>query len=88
MTCPACGGVNNPVDRILARHGPEALLDCYPDDEPEDPEWTEEAVIRRLQLPCPHCRYSLHELELVGRCPACGGAYNKHAIVRHAFDAL
>lgn len=88
VTCPECGVSNDPIERILARHGPEALLDCYPDEEPEDPEWTEEAVIRRLQLPCPHCGYALHDLEPIGACPACGRAYNKRAIVRHAFDAM
>jgi hypothetical protein len=88
IRCPECGTINLPLDRVLARHGPEALLDCYPDDEPEDPDWTEEAVIRRLHLPCPHCRCPLHALDLEGHCPACAQPYNKRAIVRHAFDAL
>lgn len=88
LRCPECGTSNLPLERVLARHGPEALLDCYPDDEPEDPEWTEEAVICRLHLPCPHCRCPLHALDLEGHCPACAQPYNKRAIVRHAFDAL
>lgn len=88
IRCPECGTSNLPLERVLARHGPEALLDCYQDDEPEDPDWTEDAVIRRLHLPCPHCRCPLHALDLEGHCPACAQPYNKRAIVRHAFDAL
>lgn len=88
VRCVSCGTENDPVQRVVARHGPEALLGCYPDDEPEDPDWSEEAVIRRLHLPCPHCQCPLHALDLVGDCPACGGAYNKRAIVRHAFEAM
>jgi hypothetical protein len=87
IRCPACGVVNDPVRQVIQRHGPEALIDCYPDDEPEDPEWTQEAVIRRLHLPCPHCRCPLHALPLTGECPACRKSYSKPAIVRHAFDA-
>ncbi len=88
IRCPGCAATNLPLERVLARHGPEALLDCYQDDEPEDPDWTEEAVICRLHLPCPHCRCPLHALDLEGHCPACAQPYNKRAIVRHAFDAL
>lgn len=87
VRCPECGHPNDPVERVLARHGPEALIDCYQDDAPEDPEWTEDAVIRRLSLPCPHCACPLHALPLTGRCPACDRAYDKRRIVRHAFDA-
>ncbi len=88
VRCPACAAPNDPVARVVETHGPEALLDCYPDDEPEDPEWTEEAVIRRMHLPCPHCRCPLHALPLVGDCPACARPYDKGVIIRHAFQAL
>lgn len=89
IVCPECGRSNDPIDRVLTRHGPEAMLDCYhEDDEPEDPEWTEEAVLRRLQLPCPHCECPLHGLEIEGDCPACAKPYNKINIVQHAFESM
>ena len=88
VVCPECGRSNDPVDRVLTRHGPEAMIDCYHDDEPPDPEWSEEAVLKRLQLPCPHCACPLHGLDVEGACPACGRSYNKISIVRHAFESL
>jgi hypothetical protein len=89
ILCPLCHRANDPVQRVIARHGPEALMDCYPDDDtPEDPEWTQEAVIRRLHLPCPHCACPLHALPVEADCPACARPFDKRAIVRHAFDAI
>lgn len=92
VRCPECGCDNDAVQRILARHGPEALIDCYPQDDPgDDPDASrasEHAALARLHLPCPHCACPLHALPPQGPCPACGKPYDKRAIVRHAFDAL
>ena len=92
VRCPECGCDNDAVQRILARHGPEALIDCYPQDDPDDgpdaPHAAEDAALARLHLPCPHCACPLHALPPAGPCPACGKPYDKRAIVRHAFDAL
>lgn len=77
-SCPACRSAVDVVDLIVQRHGPEALDGCYPREESS----VESAMIERMMLLCPTCRYSLDGMPRVGTCPECGEGFDKVAIVR------
>jgi len=68
--CPHC---STPVDTpaiIVKYHGPEKLMQCYPDDH---------LAIESDMMPeisCP-CGYDLHGLPRKGICPECGTKYEK-----------
>ncbi|GEM_PF-1295436 len=83
VRCRSCNRDNDPVGRVVARHGPEALLDCYP--EPSDPDWIDEPTLRALQLPCQRCLYRLTGLPPIGQCPECAQPYDKRAIIEKSF---
>ncbi|MEM9372390.1 MAG: hypothetical protein AAGA55_01990 [Planctomycetota bacterium] len=83
IRCRSCNRDNDPVDCVVARHGPEALLGCYP--EPADPDWIDEGTLNTLRLPCQRCRYPLSGLPPVGLCPECSAPYDKRAIVEKSF---
>lgn len=86
LACARCGAANDPIDAVVARHGPEALLGCYP--EPSDPAWIDDATLALLRIPCPTCRYPLAGLVACGACPECGRAYDKRAIVERSFMGM
>lgn len=77
-SCPSCRSAVDVVDLIVQRHGPEALDGCYPREESS----VESAMIERMMLLCPACRYSLDGMARAGTCPECGGRYDKAVIVR------
>jgi rubrerythrin len=73
--CPGCHAEVDITALIVAAHGPEALVDCYPDAAmPVDP--------AGIELTCAVCDYALAGLGMVGRCPECGEPYDKDAIIR------
>lgn len=75
--CPSCGVPVDVVEQVLLRYGPEALIDCY-----ERPELLlDEEVLVLAPIPCPGCEYLLTGLAARGRCPECGQAYDKEAVV-------
>ncbi len=80
-TCPSCGVPVDVVDRIVERHGPEALEPCYEVDEEEFVSGLEAGTI---DLPCASCGYPLGGLGATGRCPECGSLFDK----RDIFDRL
>ncbi len=76
--CPSCSAEVDVGELIVARHGPDALADCYVDEPRQfDPE-----VVDRMSLVCDGCGYALKNLGVSGRCPECGTAYDKMAILR------
>ena len=83
IECPRCGHANEPVEAVVARHGPEALLPCYP--KPADPDWIDDATLTKLRIPCQKCRYPLTGLAPAGRCPECGQTYDKRATIEASF---
>lgn len=70
-TCPAC---NTPctaediADLVVHYHGPEKLLQCYPDDAVANAQYK--------FLEC-QCGYDLKGLPPRGKCPECGAQYEK-----------
>lgn len=69
--CPACKApctAEDVADLIVQYHGPEKLLQCYPDDSI--------APLQFRLLECP-CGYDLRGLPARGRCPECGTEYEK-----------
>jgi len=83
VRCRSCNRENDPVDRVVAKHGPEALLDCYPPA--GDPDWIDDETLLGLRIPCQRCQYSLSGLPPVGQCPECATEYDKRAIVEKSF---
>ncbi|MFK7883579.1 MAG: hypothetical protein AB8F26_05270 [Phycisphaerales bacterium] len=83
IRCRSCNKDNDPVDRVVAKHGPEALLGCYP--EATDPDWIDAATLDGLRLPCQRCGYRLSGLSLIGQCPECAEPYDKRAIIEKSF---
>jgi len=80
--CPSCGRGADVVGLLVERHGPEVLDPCYEAHEREIPEM----LVDRAPLACPRCRFSLFGLEARGRCPECGQAYDKRALIRDFLD--
>ncbi len=76
--CPSCGLAVDVVEELVARHGPEALAECYGgpgvlvDDE----------TLQMAAVPCPVCEYALTGLAARGRCPECGQSYDKAGIIQ------
>ncbi len=83
IECARCGKFSDPVEAVVSRHGPEALLPCYP--EPADPDWIDDPTLAQLRIPCQKCRYPLTGLAPIGHCPECGQPYDKRAIVETSF---
>ena len=83
IRCRSCNRDNDPLDRVVARHGPEALLGCYP--EAADPDWIDRETMDGLRLPCQRCGYRLSGLSPVGLCPECAQPYDKRAIIEKSF---
>lgn len=83
VRCRSCTRDNDPVERVVAKHGPEALLVCYP--EPADPDWIDEPTLAGLLLPCQKCLYRLTGLPPIGQCPECAEPYDKRAIIEKSF---
>ena len=71
--CPGCGAGVSVPDLLIARDGPEALLDAY--DDPEEPP-SDDAILPRGDA-CSACGYSLEGLPDRGRCPECGQLFDQ-----------
>jgi len=80
--CEGCGVEVDVAELLVSAHGPEVLDGCYPDTIEEIPE----SLIERAPLGCPGCRGSLYGLDSSGRCPRCGTAYDKRALIQAFLD--
>ncbi len=76
--CAACRAELDVIELLIAKHGPDVLEPCYP-DEPLD---LEEHVLIAAPVPCDRCDYTFGSLPVQGLCPECGEPYDKQAYVR------
>jgi hypothetical protein len=74
--CPSCKAPADPVEVLIALHGPEILDACY--SQKADPA---DEDLRASGIACP-CGYGLTGLQESGICPECGNRYSKKSILR------
>jgi rubrerythrin len=77
--CPSCSAEADPVERVVQRHGPEALEHAYPHHDVGMPE----AALRPedIAIGCPDCGYDLGGLPNTSRCPECGRLFDKRDLL-------
>lgn len=85
VRCLRCGSENDAVQCVIARHGPEALLDCYT---VQSPDWMDDETLTLLRVPCQRCGHGLDGLPPQTTCPECGTGFDKRAIVERSFLEL
>lgn len=77
--CPSCGIIVDLVALVIQRHGPEALIICYPDEDDNDANASD---LTESSVQCAQCRYSLTGLPRRGVCPECGVTYDKQHLLQ------
>lgn len=76
--CPACASEVDVVDLLVRAYGPDVLAECY-----EDESTAVDENLPRVAF-CRECGYNLTGLAARGRCPECGGLYDKDELDRTA----
>ncbi|MGH7132361.1 MAG: hypothetical protein ACREJO_10500 [Phycisphaerales bacterium] len=75
--CPECGEPYDQGEIVFARHGPDALAECY-----EGGQSPAGDALKLLAIGCRGCQYDLTGLAGAGACPECGEAYDKAEFLR------
>lgn len=80
--CPGCGAAVDVLGLLVERHGPELIASLTPAED----EAALADLIERAPLCCLRCGYPLAGLAVRGRCPECGGDFDKARMIQRFID--